>query len=54
LQTAVAKILEAIYEQDFFTCSYGYRPQTGAHQAIKDLTQSLSKGRFSLPYTFNY
>ena len=26
LQLAVAKILEAIHEQDFLDCSYGYRP----------------------------
>ena len=45
LQTAVAKILEAIYEADFYTCSYGYRPRTGAHKAVKDLTQHLSRRR---------
>ena len=37
LQLAVAKILEAIYEQDFLGCSYGYRPNTemaeGRHTA---------------------
>ena len=26
LQLAVKRILEAIYEQDFMRCSYGYRP----------------------------
>ena len=41
LQTAVAKILEAIYEQDFLSCSYGYRPRTGAHKAIKELSAVL-------------
>ena len=41
LQTAVAKILEAIYEQDFLPCSFGYRPGTGAHQAIKELSAAL-------------
>jgi len=46
LQTAVAKILEAIYEQDFLPCSYGYRPGTGAHKAIKDLSAVLRTGRF--------
>lgn len=46
LQLAVAKILEAIYEQDFLDCSYGYRPNTGAHKAVKDLTERLYKGRF--------
>jgi retron-type reverse transcriptase len=26
LQLAVKRLLEAIYEQDFLSCSYGYRP----------------------------
>jgi RNA-directed DNA polymerase len=47
LQTAVVKILEAIYEQDFLSCSYGYRPGTGAHQAIKDLSAALRTGRYA-------
>ena len=46
LQLAVAKVLEAIYEQDFLPCSYGYRPRTGAHQAIKDLTGELKSGKY--------
>ena len=46
LQLAVAKILEAIYEQDFLGGSYGYRPQTGAHKAVKDLSQALMFGRY--------
>jgi RNA-directed DNA polymerase len=47
LQTAVAKLLEAIYEQDFLPCSYGYRPGTGAHKAIKDLSAALRTGRYT-------
>ena len=47
LQTAVAKILEAIYEQDFLSCSYGYRPKTGTHKAIKDLSAILRPGRYA-------
>jgi len=46
LQLAVAKILEAIYEQDFLGCSYGYRPNTGALKAVKDLSQALMFGRY--------
>jgi group II intron reverse transcriptase/maturase len=46
LQIAVAKILEAIYEQDFLSCSYGYRPRTSAHKAIKDLTGELKSGKY--------
>jgi retron-type reverse transcriptase len=30
VQRAAASILEAIYEQDFLKCSYGYRPRAGA------------------------
>ena len=46
LQLAVAKILAAIYEQDFLYCSYGYRPGTGAHKAVKDLTSELKSGKY--------
>src|SRR5664279_6589730 len=46
LRLAVAKILEAIYEQDFLPCSYGYRPRTSAHQAIKGLTSELKSGKY--------
>jgi RNA-directed DNA polymerase len=34
LQRAVAMLLEAIYEQDFLDCSYGFRPKRSAHQAL--------------------
>ncbi|QEH36743.1 Group II intron-encoded protein LtrA [Aquisphaera giovannonii] len=34
LQRAVAMVLEAIYEQDFLDCSYGFRPGRSAHQAL--------------------
>jgi retron-type reverse transcriptase len=47
LQFAVAKILEAIYEQDFLNISYGYRPGTGPQDAVRDLTRKLQFGRFS-------
>jgi len=47
LQMAVAKLLEAIYEQDFLSCSYGYRPGTGAHKAIKELSATLRSGRYT-------
>jgi len=39
LQRAVVMVLEAIYEQDFHSCSYGFRPGRSAHQALKDLWQ---------------
>lgn len=41
LQRAVAMVLEAVYEQEFLDCSYGFRPGRSAHQAIRDLWQLL-------------
>ena len=41
LQRAVAMVLEAVYEQDFLPCSYGYRPGRSAHQALEDLWRGL-------------
>jgi group II intron reverse transcriptase/maturase len=35
LQKAVALVLEAVYEQDFLDCSYGFRPGRSAHQALQ-------------------
>ena len=47
LQIGVSKILEAIYEQVFLECSYGYRPGIGALDAIKDLSAVLRSGRYN-------
>lgn len=41
LQRAVLMVLEPVYEQEFKDCSYGFRPERGAHQALEDLWQSL-------------
>jgi len=41
LQRAVTMVLEAVYEQDFLTCSHGYRPGRSAHTALADLWQEL-------------
>ena len=37
LQRAVVMVLEAIYEQDFKDCSYGFRPRRSAHKALESL-----------------
>lgn len=37
LQRAVAMVLEAVYEQDFLDCSYGFRPGRSAHQMLEAL-----------------
>jgi len=45
LQKAVAMVLEAVYEQDFRPCSYGFRPGRGAHDALSALwTQIMTLG----------
>ena len=46
LQLAVKRLLEAIYEQDFLTCSYGYRPRVGAHEAADQLQWQLQFGGY--------
>ena len=46
LQTVSSDLLSAIYEQDFFDFSYGYRPKRGARQAADDLTARMQFGRF--------
>jgi RNA-directed DNA polymerase len=46
LQIGVSKILEAIYEQDFLGCSYGYRPAVGALDAVRELSAALRSGRY--------
>lgn len=46
VQLACAKILNAIYEQDFLPVSYGYRPGRSAKEAVKDLGFNLQYGKF--------
>lgn len=46
LQLAVKRLLEAIYEQDFLSCSYGYRPGVGALAAVDQLTVKLQFGAY--------
>jgi group II intron reverse transcriptase/maturase len=46
IQTASARILNSIYEQDFLPYSFGYRTGTGPQQAVKTLTETLRFGNF--------
>jgi group II intron reverse transcriptase/maturase len=41
LQRGVVMLLEAVYEQDFLNCSYGFRPGRSAHQALSKLRDTL-------------
>jgi len=44
VQLACAKVLTAIYEQDFLDSSYGYRAGRSAHDAVTKLTDELQFG----------
>ena len=43
LQRAVTMVLEAVYEQDFLPCSYGFRPGRSAHQCINGMRDAVRK-----------
>jgi RNA-directed DNA polymerase len=45
VQMAVLLILEPIFEADFHTCSYGFRPGKSAHQAVDAIRGHLASGR---------
>jgi group II intron reverse transcriptase/maturase len=44
VQDVVREVLEAIYEQDFLDCSYGFRPKRSAHDAIRTLDRIVHRG----------
>ena len=44
VQRACATLLTAIYEQAFLDCSYGYRQNRSAQEAVQDLTFELQYG----------
>ena len=44
-QRAIAMVLEAVYEQDFLSCSYGFRPGRSAHQALNQLAGVITVHR---------
>jgi group II intron reverse transcriptase/maturase len=42
VQKAAADLLQAIYEQDFLNCSYGFRPGRGPHDALDEVARVLN------------
>ncbi len=44
VQTALAMVLEALYEQDFLDCSYGFRPRRSAHDALRAFFAATARG----------
>jgi len=47
VQKAVVELLNAIYEQDFLDCSYGFRPKRGQHQALDEVGRVLCGVQYS-------
>lgn len=43
LQRAVTMVLEAVYEEEFLDCSYGFRPGRSAHQALQALWKGMAE-----------
>lgn len=41
VQMAVKLIVEPIFEADFYECSYGFRPQRSAHDAVDAVAEAL-------------
>lgn len=44
VQGALREVLEAIFEQDFLPCSYGFRPRRSAHDAIREIHRIVAQG----------
>ncbi|MBT8406075.1 MAG: group II intron reverse transcriptase/maturase [Deltaproteobacteria bacterium] len=47
VQRAVVMVLEAVYEQDFYDFSHGFRPGHSPHQALKQLREESRKQQIS-------
>lgn len=47
VQNALTRVLEAIYEQDFLPCSYGFRRQRSAHEALRALDAAGVRGELN-------
>jgi len=45
VQRATVELLNAIFEQDFLNCSYGFRPKRSAHQALEAIRVEANRGR---------
>jgi RNA-directed DNA polymerase len=45
VQRAVVEILNAIFEEDFLDCSYGFRPGRGQHDALDAVAVGISESK---------
>lgn len=48
VQGALREVMEAIYEQDFLDCSFGFRPNRSAHDALRALNRMLKSERIAV------
>jgi group II intron reverse transcriptase/maturase len=44
VQTATKTLLEPIFEADFLECSYGFRPNKSAHEALEEIRTWTNRG----------
>jgi group II intron reverse transcriptase/maturase len=44
VQKATVTVLNAVYEQDFLPCSYGFRPGRGPHDALDAIGRTICRG----------
>ena len=44
LQQATKNVIETIFEMKFLDCSYGYRPDRSAHQAVEQIRNYIHQG----------
>src|ERR1700704_5402282 len=44
VQRATGEVLNAIYEQDFLECSYGFRPGRSPHDALDAIGRTICRG----------
>jgi RNA-directed DNA polymerase len=44
LQQATKNVIETIFEMKFLDCSYGYRPERSAHQAVEQIRNYIQQG----------
>jgi len=43
VQSALGKVLAAVYEPKFHNCMYGFRPNRGCHDALRELNRLIEK-----------
>jgi RNA-directed DNA polymerase len=45
VQTSIRNVIEPIFEKKFIDCSYGFRPGRGCKDALREVAESLKRGR---------